>query len=141
MILRRLIALLTSVTMLQLSVVAGDSACATSEANGHHAARTSGGAVAEHVMPMGGHEVPRIEQVDTPAASTPSVVGSHTPPCETPVQRHCCDAVAGCGTIGVATSAGQSLCPTALAAACTHETLHDAPASFASAPEPPPPKA
>jgi hypothetical protein len=124
--LRRLVALLTSATMFHLSLAAGDSACATSEANGHHAANTSGRAVAEHVMPMEGHAMAMADVAEA---------------CETPSERHCCDVLAGCSVVGAVTSERQVLASTDLPAARIREALHDVPASFASAPEPPPPKA
>jgi hypothetical protein len=138
--LRRLLALLTAVTMLHLSVVAGDWGCATHAASARRAT-TVGEATVEHTMPMTGHTMPMVAGSDTPAASTAPVVGSHAPPCELPLQQHCCEAVAGCGAIGVATSADRVPAATVVAAARIREALNDAPPSFAPALEPPPPKA
>jgi hypothetical protein len=137
--LRRLYALLTSVSMIHLSMAAGDSACATHGAHTHHAstasrAATAGHAIAGHVMPM----------TEAAGGSTPSsgpVAKADLPPCERPAQQHCCDAVTGCGGLGAVTSAPQALASVVRRAARIRDALHDAPASFASAPEPPPPKA
>lgn len=139
--LRRIVALLTSVTLLHLSVVAGDWGCATHATGAHRATMADGAKSAKHVMPMTGHRMPVAERPDTPAPSTASSVGSHAPPCEIPLQQHCCEAVAGCGTVGVIASADQALSATVVAAARIGEAPPDAPPTFAAAPEPPPPKA
>lgn len=130
--LRRILALLTSVTMLHLSVVAGDAACASHGTNGDH------GAVSAHAMPMDGHAMPMAGATEHHDAV---MATSDAPPCETPVQEHCCDAVVGCGGAGLLAAAEHPFAVTAPRAPRIREALHDAPASFASAPEPPPPKA
>jgi hypothetical protein len=139
--LRRLVALLTAATMLHLSAVAGDRGCGTHAASVHQAAKADGTVTAEHTMPMTGHTMPAGVRSDAPAPSTASIVGSHAPLCEIPLQQHCCEAVAGCGAIGVVTSADRVPSVTVAAAARIREALNDAPPSFAPAPEPPPPKA
>jgi hypothetical protein len=136
---RRLFALLTSVTMLHLSVVAGDPACVTHRANGHHAVSSSG-AMAEHAMPMDGHVMPMAAATGAHLSAAP-VAESDTSPCEIPAQQHCCEALIGCRVATAVTSAHQALAATVLPAERIRVALHDAPASFAPAPEPPPPKA
>ena len=116
---RRLFALLTSVTMLHLRVVAGDTACATHGIDGHHGASSQ--AVPAHAMPMGGK--------------------AGTPPCDLPTQQHCCEALVGCGVDSAVTVAHEGFVAGASASGRILIVPHAAPASFASAPEPPPPKA
>lgn len=136
MILRRLFALFTSVTMLHLSVVAGDAACAAHGAAGHdmNAAAMHGTAAAssmsDHAMPM-----------EASPAAERGAAASGAPPCEVPAQQHCCEALVGCSVASAVTSAVQSLTPAISPAARIRVAMHDAPASFAPAPEPPPPKA
>jgi hypothetical protein len=136
---RRLLALLTSAAMLHLSVVAGDAACATHGANGNHAAMASD--AAEHEMWMDGHLMPTATGAEVSVASAAPVARSGTPPCEIPAQQHCCEALAGCSVDSAVTSAQQRLASTVSPASRIRVALLDAPASFASAPEPPPPKA
>jgi hypothetical protein len=140
--LRRLFALLTSVAMLHVSVAAGDAACLTRDGE-HHAARSGGGAVATDAMAMHGHLMPAAEVADAPAMSAASAPPpkADVPPCEAPTQQHCCDALVGCNVAGAVTSEHDVLAPSVSYSARIREALHDAPASFAPAPEPPPPKA
>lgn len=140
MIVRRLIALLTSVTMLHLSMVAGDSACATHGANGHHAARTTDAAATEHTMPMDGHVMP-VGAASAPMVSALPTAATDTAPCEVPVQQHCCEAQVACSAANAVASVRQDLATAIPHVARIRDTRHDAPASYASAPEPPPPKA
>jgi hypothetical protein len=137
---RRLFALLTSVTMLHLSVVAGDAACVMHRANGHHALSPSGVAIAEHAMPTDGHVMPVAAATEEERSAAP-VADSDTSPCEIPAQQRCCGALIGCSVATAVTSAHEALATIVLPAARVRVALHDAPASFASAPEPPPPKA
>jgi hypothetical protein len=138
---RRLFALLTSAAMLHLTVVAGDAACATHESDAAPGASASDAAAPSHEMSMGGHVM------SSPAAAPGSTVSdgpaakSGTPPCEIPTQQHCCDALVGCSVDGVVTHAHDGLGTNEPSSARILVALHDAPASFASAPEPPPPKA
>jgi hypothetical protein len=139
--LRRLFALFTSVAMLHLSVAAGDAACLSRSGGGHHAATSSGGAVAGDAMPMHGHAMPVADVAEGPAMTAASVAKADVPPCEIPAQQRCCDALVGCTLVGAITSERDVLAPRTSYSARIRETLHDAPASFAPAPEPPPPKA
>ena len=134
---RRLFALLTSITMLHLTVVAGDAACVTHGVGEHHTAKAG----ATQAMAMSGHAMPMSERA---AAATPSpvpVAKSGTPPCEVPTQQRCCEALVGC-SVDSAVS-GSADVPAAVVSPATqvHGAPDDAPASFAAAPEPPPPKA
>ena len=129
MMLHRLLALLTSVTMLHLSVVTGDVACASHGMASDHAAR------ATHAMPAHDHAMRAVVR----GAHEGAV--SDAPPCETPVQLHCCEALMGCDVTGVAAVARELYATRFVPGARILTSLHDAPASFASPPEPPPPKA
>jgi hypothetical protein len=131
MIGRRLVALLTAVTMLHLSVVAGDAACAS------HGTGTRD----EHAMSMDGDAMGAAMGVETSAVGAMPTSHADVPPCETPVQRHCCDALVGCSVASAVAGDRHGVDSTVVRAARISEALHDAPASFTSAPEPPPPKA
>jgi hypothetical protein len=139
--LRRHFALLTSIALLHLSVVGGDAVCLTHGAEGHHAAKSSAGTVAEHAMEIDGHVMPMAEATEAPAVSSARVAKADAPPCEIPAQQHCCQSLVGCSVAGAVTSERQALATGVLSAPRIREAVHDAPASFASAPEPPPPKA
>jgi hypothetical protein len=128
---RRVLALLTSVTTLHLSVASGDSACATHETNGDH------GATSAHAMPMDAHAMPMPSATVSHASIAAT---SDVPPCDVPVQLHCCDAVAGCGATSLVAGGEYAVASATIFTASIREWIHDAPASFASAPEPPPPK-
>jgi hypothetical protein len=139
--LRRPFALLTSIAMLHLSVVGGDAACLTQGAEGHHAAKASGGTIAQPAMEMDGHLMPMAGASDAPVVSVARGATADVPPCEIPAQQHCCEALMGCSVAGAINSDRQPLASNVLSAPRISEAPHDAPASFASAPEPPPPKA
>jgi hypothetical protein len=126
--------------MLHLSAVAGDAACATHGANGHHQAPDAS-AVAEHSAAMHGHEMATAAHVAISMSSARPIVKSSAPPCEVPTQQHCCDALVGC-SVDSATASGPEVMTAAISPATRiRVALVDVPASFASAPEPPPPKA
>jgi hypothetical protein len=137
--LRRLSALLTSAAMLHLWVATGDAACVQHGTQRHHATPSNPASVAEHATGMDGH-VMTTEVSDAPAFAV-HVAKADLPPCDAPAQQHCCDTVVGCSVSGVVTSERQLLASTVLSASHIQEARHDAPASFAPAPEPPPPKA
>ena len=141
MIVRRLVALLTSVTMLHFAVASGDAACRTLGAGGdHHGVMRDGATASERAMPMNGHAMPADAAAATPAVDAAPKTTADVPPCEVPVQEQCCAALTGCSTTAIA-SASQSLVSTRPSAARIGEAPHDAPAPVASAPEPPPPRA
>ena len=132
MMLRRLLALLSMVPMLHLSVAAGSSACATHPAAAADLTRDAAGA-SHHVD----HDVTagaRMADAGTPRASD-------APPCESTTQQHCCEAVAPCTMHGLVSATSSDPAPAPEASARVGGAAPDAPASFASAPEPPPPKA
>jgi hypothetical protein len=139
---RRLFALLTSATMLHLSVVAGDAACATHGANGHHQAPNASAApVAEHSTAMHGHAMPAAPHVAASVSSARPIVKSGAPPCEVPTQQRCCEGLVGC-SVDSATAGGPEVATAAISPASRIRVAPvDVPASFAPAPEPPPPKA
>jgi len=141
---RRLVALFTSVTMLHLAVASGESACASPAMTQHHAAMASS-AGSETDVSMSGHVMPLAAAAGSASAdhgtSVAIVDTADVPPCEIPTQQHCCGALVGCSVSIAITNATQVIASTVSPAARIRVALHDAPASFAPAPEPPPPKA
>jgi hypothetical protein len=90
---------------------------------------------------MDHHVMASVESVVEPAAAADPVLKADAPPCDAPTQHHCCDAVAGCSMSGAVTSERAVLASGLAPAARIRDARHDAPASFAPAPELPPPKA
>jgi hypothetical protein len=117
MIRRRCLALLSAITMIHLSVVAGDAACAEHGTMGRHDASA-------HAMAMG----------------HPSGARASTPPCDTPAQQRCCETMTSC-SVTVAVARPVSLATEAPAAALVGRAPANTPTSTRPAPEPPPPKA
>ena len=147
MIRRRLIALLSSVTMLHLSVASGESACASPEMGQHHSVMASSADARDAIMPMSGHSMSMAtaegaaSAVHYMSAIDVDTVGSAgVPPCEIPSQQHCCGALVGCSASIAMAASTQAIESSVSPAARIRVALHDAPASFAPAPEPPPPK-
>jgi hypothetical protein len=137
---RRLVALLTSLAMLHLAVVSGDAACATHGAHDHPAGRAGSARATGHAMPMNEHAMPMGEGVDARVQSA-AVAASDAHPCEIPSQQRCCEAMVGC-SVDSAAGAGPHVLVAGLSPATRIRVgRDDVPASFASAPEPPPPKA
>jgi hypothetical protein len=134
--LRRFLGLLTSAAMLHLSAAAGEAACPPHAADGHQPATSRASAPSEHVMGMDRHAMPAA---DVPVMDAARGAQVNVPPCEVPAVQHCCDALVGCGSAGVA-GERQRLASGVRAAGRIHDAPGDAPASFAPAPEPPPPK-
>jgi hypothetical protein len=132
--LRRLVALVTSIALVHVSVAVGGSACPPAGAGGRTTA-TSGhdaSSMTDHGMAMAHDAAPGL---------TSHAARVDTSPCETTTRQHCCEAVAGCGIAVITADAGHDLASDPPVASRIGESLHDAPASFAPAPEPPPPKA
>lgn len=117
MMLRRLLALLTSITMLHLSVSTVDRACAA--------------------HPAAGPAMPASHVATHPhdAGATPDRV-----PCDHASHDGCCDALAACGFQALAEPARTALAGAVAATPRVSPAPDDAPASFAAPPEPPPPK-
>ena len=139
---RRLFALLTSVTMLHLTVAAGDAVCATHGVDGHHGASSqAAAAAAAHAMPMDGRVMPASAGAPASTVSDAPAANAATPPCDVPTQQHCCEALVGCSVDSAVTGAHEGFAFSVSASARILVARHDAPASFASPPEPPPPKA
>jgi hypothetical protein len=135
MILRRVTALLTTLTMLHLAVVAGDGACGEHVA-GHHGA-TAGRMLA--------HDAMDAHDASMSAGMVMAEVGvSHArasnPPCETPAARRCCESALGCSLTGTVEDTVRRT-PSLPDVARERYTSAEAPASRRAAPEPPPPKA
>ena len=142
MIRRRLVALLTSVTMLHLAVASGESACVSPAMSQHHAAMASSADIETDVS-MSGHVMPMAAAAASASADRGTSVTTggtaDVPPCEIPTQQHCCGALVGCGVSIAIANATQMIASTVSPATRIRVALHDAPASFAPAPEPPPP--
>lgn len=134
---RRLLALLTSAAMLHLSVVAGDAACATHGAGGHHAAE----ATVASPMSMHDHEMATVDRASGSVSSVIPVARFGAPPCEIPTQPQCCEAMVGCNMDSAAVEGPQMLRAAVVPAMQLWVAADDLHASFAPAPEPPPPKA
>ena len=143
MLLCRLVALLSSVTMLHLTVGAADAACAGNGLKGHAAAghaAAAGHLVHEHhaepltsgmLAPMSGHAA----HLDVVAATriSGSTGGS-------PAQSRCCESMTSCSVTGnVAQRVAVVATLPAASVALTART--DGASSAPRAPEPPPPKA
>lgn len=123
--------------MLHLTVVAGDAACVTHRADGHHAAKAG----AAHAMSVSGHSMQMTEDASASVLSASPGAKSGAPPCEVPTQPRCCQALVGCSVDGAVSSARVVLATTVSPAARICVAPDDVPASFAPAPELPPPKA
>lgn len=138
---RPLFALLTSVTMLRLSVAAGDAACATHGVNGHRAARGSAAHPTEHATAMHGHMMPMAHDAEASVSSAVPIAKSGALPCEVPTQQRCCEALVGCSVDSAVSGAREVLAAVVTPAARIRVAPDDVPTSFAPAPEPPPPRA
>jgi hypothetical protein len=138
---RRLFALLTSAAMLHLTMVAGDDACATHGVGASAQATASDATAPRHEMPMAGEGMSAAPSAGRSTLSEGPAANSATPPCEVPTQQHCCAALVGCSVDSAVTHAHESFGATASSSAGIAAGRDDAPTSFASAPEPPPPKA
>ena len=138
---RRLFALMTSAAMLHLTVVAGDAACATHGVDVHQGASSKAAPVVAHAMPMDGRVMSAATGAPASTASDAPAAKAATPPCEVPTQQACCEALVGCSLDSAVTGAYEGFVASVSASARILVDRHDAPASFASAPEPPPPKA
>jgi hypothetical protein len=140
---RRFFALLASVAILHLTVSAGYSGCASHAADDDLALQGIGRA-AEQPMPAHGHEMAAAHRPGAPSAlglRAAPVAQSADSPCESLPPQQCCETLVGCGTFGAIAGARHAFVPAAAYAARIVELLRDAPPSFATAPEPPPPKA
>lgn len=129
----RLVALLSAVALIHLSVASGDVACAT------HGAAARAGATGAHGMAMGAHE-PEAAHAAPAAAHASERAAADAPPCDTPVQPDCCTMHVGCSVSTVLASAREAELSRSVATARVVPSRHDRPASFAAAPEPPPPR-
>jgi hypothetical protein len=125
-LLRRIAALLTAVSMLHLSAASLDAACATHDAPDREAAA--------HAMPMDDHGTMASHESAEPGMDA---AGDS---CEIPVQPGCCTSQVGCNTIGVVSPVERTT-RRMPAERRLRVVLNDAPPSFVTAPEPPPPKA
>lgn len=131
MIHRRVTALLSTLTMLHLAVVAGVGAC------GEH----DGGRATAHEA-MHQHDASMQVEMVMAEATVVGVSQARAPnlPCETPAARRCCESVAGCSLTGTVEEAARRAA-TLPGTARQQYTSADAPSSRRAAPEPPPPKA
>jgi hypothetical protein len=129
---RLLVAVLTSVSMLHLTLVGSSLACSSGRADSAQGvmAMTDAPSHAEHAVsasPMGvstGEHADRAQQNDERQA---------------PAQQRCCESMSSCGLTTVAAEPGLPIPPARTARAA--EQADDMLASVGVAPEPPPPKA
>ncbi len=137
MLLRRLVAIVIAFTMLHLSVVSGDAACA-----GHGSNRVTRGSAARGDAMHAHHESRSASHMamSHEAHVTATSDGLASPPCETPVQPRCCEGVAGCSATVVITEPASLTSPLPDVERAVNAGM-DAPAFVLAAPEPPPPKA
>lgn len=126
--LRSVVAALTAVLVMHLSVLGVDRACAT-----------YGAGTAASMASM--QDAPRHEaSPDTrDATASHQTDAGHHEPCETPVRAHCCDALASCSVAALASAADAAGWPTEHAARDAAPSL--ALRSLTAAPETPPPRA
>jgi hypothetical protein len=131
MLLRRIVALLTMLASFHLTVATGDASCAP------HADDARAAAGTEMTPAHAGHAM--SEPAASPGAA--SLDDGGVAPCETATGAPCCDAAVPCVDHGLA-SATRAVSATAPApAARIGAAAGDAPPSYATPPEPPPPKA
>ncbi|CAN5140856.1 hypothetical protein BH09GEM1_BH09GEM1_19730 [soil metagenome] len=138
MILRRVTALLTTLTMLHLAVVAADGACGE-HGSGHDGAMT-GHMTAHDAMDQHDASMPAGMVMSETAVHDASQARAPSPPCETSAPRRCCESVAGCSLTG---TVEETVRRTPSLPNASHEQYAStgAPSSPRAAPEPPPPKA
>ncbi|MDQ2667104.1 MAG: hypothetical protein M3Z05_13980 [Gemmatimonadota bacterium] len=138
MILRRVTALLTTLTMLHLAVVSGDGACGEHGA-GHHGA-LAGRTTAHDAMDQHDASMPAGMVMAEAGVAGVSQAHASNPPCTTAPARRCCESVAGCSLTGTAEETVRRA-PSLPDVAREQYTSADAPSSPRAPPEPPPPKA
>ena len=130
--LRRLLALLTMVTLFHLSVATGNAACAP-----HSATPTA----SLHESSAQGHSGHRMGGAVVGNPGDAASDYSTPEPCDTASLAQCCEAMVQCVMFGLLTSESMVAVVAPEPAARISAALVDAPASFAPAPESPPPKA
>ena len=136
MLLRRLVALFSSVTLLHLSVGAADAACAGNGAESHHsaAAHSLAAGHAGHMHHQGRTAAPAAH-VDGVAAP----LGSRSPG-GSPVQARCCESMTTCSVTGTVVER-VSVVNAVPRVSMVMPAPTDVASTVPQAPEPPPPKA
>ena len=129
---RRLFAMLTTLSMLHLSLVAGDLACAT-----HHA---DGAPMEGMVSAEGLHGDASMNSAMTASASHGHDAAQPAPKCSTPVRPDCCEATTSCSVVTTVASVERAMSPD-MPAAATPELPSAVLESVLTAPDTPPPKA
>jgi hypothetical protein len=118
---RRFVALALAASMLHLSSVRADSACAT------HGEHSKGSAQMHH------------DDADSHSSHSPGPGDSKDKSCETPSQPDCCQALASC-SVALGFDGGARLAQHELAHAGVLAALTTAPLSRIATPDPPPPR-
>ena len=149
MLLRRVVALFSSVTMLHLSVGSADAACtgtgaAISHSTAAHGTRARQSTHAHH----GTMDHARMAVTATssslraPVAPVAGVAESPSPrtPDGSPAPSRCCESMTSCSVTGTVTPR-VSIASSLRGASLMLGAVTEAPSSVAPAPEPPPPKA
>ncbi|GAC1646950.1 MAG: hypothetical protein NVS4B3_00240 [Gemmatimonadaceae bacterium] len=141
MIVRRFVALLTTLAMLHLSATAGDFACAQHGGQRDQRISVTVAAIVHQVSGSDDEMVMTGARHVHGARSLALATGeSRTPPCESPVLPRCCGGFANCSVTSAVAKRDQIPAIPAVASR-VQVALVDAPPSFRPAPEPPPPKA
>lgn len=149
MLLRRLIALFSSVTMLHLSVRAADAACAGGDGPTEHSAAAHAldagiPAHSHHVANLGARDTRTAASVSQHAhavriAGVAATPGSHGPG-GSPAQPRCCESMTTCSVTGTVTP-HVAIVSAVPCASGVMPSRTDAASPVPQAPEPPPPKA
>ena len=129
---RTFVTLLTTLSMLHLSLVGGDLACASHE--------TAGRAMPGMVMEGPSHEAASAMAMDAPAGSPAQASAQPAKDCAAPSQGRCCEAMTSCG-LSTTASVVERLVSESLPPVATPRLPTAVLESVLAAPEPPPPKA
>ena len=130
---RNLVAVLTMISMLHLTLVCADLACAS------HSMATSEAMVGMGDVAGAAHHDSGMQNVVAAISTTgPNVAGAAD--CTTPVQPRCCEAMSSCSVTTTVSAAMRLVSYCAPSGVLLGDTATE-PTSFRSPPEPPPPKA
>lgn len=132
MLRRRIVAFITGLLVLHLSVVGADLACAQ---HAQHAGDHGG--VGPSVDGM--HVMNAVTSGNASMDDRSTATGASDMPCKTPVSSDCCRAMTSCG-VGYIAARGTATRVAAVAAVITPASERK-PGRTLGAPEPPPPKA
>ena len=129
---RTLVALLTTLSMLHLTVAVSDVACASHERGGH--------AMPGMAMTGASHAASSAKTMGAAAASGALESAGPAKDCATPTQTRCCEAMTSCAVFTMV-SVVERLVATSVSTAGTTRLATAVLVSVLLAPEPPPPKA